>query len=915
MRQLRTSGILFFMTAFTHITHPMGHAAEPTKIAEIEGISEYVLENGARVLLFPDFSKNKVTVNMTVFVGSRHEGYGEAGMAHLLEHMLFKGTPSHPEIPKLLSDAGAGQKFNGTTSLDRTNYYETLPASNESLELAIRLEADRLVNSFVKGEDLTTEMTVVRNEFESGENNPVGVLLQRMTAAAYEWHNYGKTTIGNRSDIERVPIIRLREFYKKFYRPDNTMMIIAGNFEIDKALEYVQKYLGSIPQPETPIDDTYTTEPAQDGERTVVLRRVGNTQVVGALYHIPAGSHPDFAAVRVIANVLADEPSGRLYKSLVEANLASNAFAFARPTHDPGMLLALAVAREDQSIEDVRQVIIDTIETGLRENPITEDEFERARQSILKERELEANDTEELAVSLSEWSSQGDWRLYFLARDMIESLTLEQVQAAAEKYLVRNNRTVGLYIPTDKADRVSIPEAPDLNNILADYKGRESVSEGEAFNPTIENIEQRTERGQLTDGIQYAFVPKKTRGESVSLLLTLRYGNADTLQDKSMVSSMMTQLMNRGTESLTYQQFQDTLVRLRAELSVSGQPGLVQFSVKTNRQNFEEVLALLIDVIRHPRFDAEDLEILKRQSLSSLEQSLNDPQALAPQSTRRILSPYPKTDVRYQPTIEESIELTKSVTVDAIKSMYQEQMSAQAGELAVVGDFDTGVVVKTLKPELANWGSEIPYKRIDRPAHPGIVGTVVSIETPDKANAVYYASQQYAVSDSNPDYAELLLGNFVLGGGSLSSRLGTKVRQEEGLSYGVGSGLSGSAQDERSEFLVYAIANPDAKNRLIAVIESVIESFAKHGMTASELASAKVGYLQQQAVSRNEDSQIAGLWVAAMFNGRDLSFYATQEREIADAELDEVNRVIAEYIDPETLVISIAGDFAKGETP
>ena len=212
------------------------------KVTEVEGISEYQLENGVRILLFPDASKEVVTVNMTVFVGSRHEGYGEAGMAHLLEHMLFKGTPSNPDIPKALKDRGAGRSMNGTTWMDRTNYYETLPATGDNLEFAIQLEADRLVNSKILGEDLASEMTVVRNEFESGENSPFRVLMQRVQAAAYEWHNYGQTTIGNRSDIERVPVVKLRQFYRKFYRPDNVMVIVAGKFEEKEALGYLQKY-------------------------------------------------------------------------------------------------------------------------------------------------------------------------------------------------------------------------------------------------------------------------------------------------------------------------------------------------------------------------------------------------------------------------------------------------------------------------------------------------------------------------------------------------------------------------------------------------------------------------------------------------------------------------------------------------
>ncbi|MCG8648612.1 MAG: insulinase family protein, partial [Pirellulales bacterium] len=500
------------------------HAKEsvPMKVTEIEGISEYRLDNGVRILLFPDASKEVVTVNMTVFVGSRHEGYGEAGMAHLLEHMLFKGTPKHPEVPKVLQDRGA--RFNGTTWMDRTNYYETLPATDDNLEFAIQLEADRLVNSNIRSEDLESEMTVVRNEFERGENSPLSVLMQRMQASAYEWHNYGRSTIGNRSDIERVPIVNLRRFYRKFYRPDNVMVIVAGRFDPQQALTYIAKHFGPLSVPSVPLDKTYTVEPAQDGERTVVLRRVGEVQWVGAAYHVPPSSHEEFAAIRALVYVLADEPSGRLYRQMVEEEIATNVFASSYAFAEPGLFLAFAEVSQETPIEQARQKLLEVIEQSFAEHPVTEKEVERAKQQILKQRELEAAESDRLAVSLSDWAAQGDWRLYFLYRDSIESLTAEKLQAAARRYFVRNNRTVGLFIPSEEAERVQIPEAPDLVALLKGYKGRKAIQQGERFDPSPLVIEERTERGELMPGFKYALLPKKTRGETVSLVITLRFG-------------------------------------------------------------------------------------------------------------------------------------------------------------------------------------------------------------------------------------------------------------------------------------------------------------------------------------------------------------------------------------------------------
>ncbi|HEY7315838.1 MAG TPA: pitrilysin family protein, partial [Gemmataceae bacterium] len=394
------------------------------KITSVEGITEYRLANGLRILLFPDASTPKVTVNCTVFVGSRHEGYGETGMAHLLEHMVFKGCRLYPkptDIPRQLRDRGA--VFNGTTSDDRTNYYETLNASDDNLEFAVKLEADRLVNSFIRREDLATEMTVVRNEFESGENNPQYILFQRMVATAYEWHNYGKSTIGNRSDIERVPIEKLQAFYRKHYQPDNAMVIVAGNFKEAKALALIAKYFGALKKPQRVLDDTYTEEPAQDGERSVVLRRVGNVGLVGAVYHVPAAAHPDSAALDVLSDVLASQPSGRLYQELVEkGKKVTSVAASVQGLHDPGIFIVYASVAEKTPVESARDVLMREIDK-VRDGRFTEEEVKRAKDEFKSNWKQAMTRSNRIGISLSEWASRGDWRLMFLHRDRVAKVT------------------------------------------------------------------------------------------------------------------------------------------------------------------------------------------------------------------------------------------------------------------------------------------------------------------------------------------------------------------------------------------------------------------------------------------------------------------------------------------------------------
>lgn len=882
----------------------------PELVRSIEGISEYELDNGVRVLLFPDPSAARVTVNMTIFVGSRHEGYGEAGMAHLLEHMLFKGTSDHPKIPKLLTDRGAN--FNGTTWLDRTNYYETLPAEGDNLEFAIRLEADRLVNSLIKAEDLESEMTVVRNEFEQGENIPSLILRQRMWASAFEWHNYGKSTIGNRADIERVPVENLRRFYRKHYQPDNVMLVVAGQFEPEKALEYIQKYFGSLPRPDRELDQTYTEEPAQDGERTVTLRRVGDVAVVGAMYHIPSGGHEDYAALDVMESILTAAPSGKLYKALVETKKASSVQGGAYALHDPGVIIFLAEVAQGNDPQVVLGSMLDEI-AAFRDKGVTEAEVERARQRLLKQRELTAADSKEIAIELSEWAAQGDWRLYFLYRDRVEQVTPEDVHRVAEMYLQANNRTVGMFIPTEEPERVSVPPTPDLAAVIGDYKGREAVATGEQFDVSPTNIEKRTQRLTVASGIKAALLPKKTRGESVNVRLTLRYGNEQNLRGFAKAAELLPVLMTRGTKSLDRQQLQDELDKNRARLSASGTPGQITFSIETQRKYLPAVLDLLRQVLREATLPEDQLALLKQAQRSAYEKQLTDPQALAVNAVRRRITPYPEGDPRYEPTIEEEIEALDSLELSQLQTLYNDYLGSQAGELVIVGDFDANEVLPSLNKMLSNWSAKKPYKYMTRSGDVRERGSSRSIETPDKANAMYFAAMALPMNDENPDFPALVIGDFVFGGGSLSSRLGDRVRQQDGLSYGVGSRFSAAARDPRSTFYIYAIYNPDNVNKVKEAIQEEFDRLLKDGITQDELDAAVAGFLQGQSVARTDDSNLARILEETVFADRTMDYYNDLETQIEGLTTDKVHDALRKHIDPEKLFIVTAGDFRNAE--
>ncbi|NDD28906.1 MAG: insulinase family protein [Proteobacteria bacterium] len=875
-------------------------------VTTVEGISEYRLDNGLRVLLIPDDSVQNVTVNITYLVGSRHERYGETGMAHLLEHMLFKGSRRHPHIPDELSEHGAHS--NATTWLDRTNYFETVEATEANLRWALEMEADRMVTSFVAKADLDKEMTVVRNEFESGENSPGDIMVERALETAFLWHNYGHPTIGARSDIENVPIENLQQFYRTWYQPDNAVLAVAGRFDVAFALRTVAESFGPIPRPSRVLPAIYTREPAQDGEREIVLRRVGESQDLATLYHVPAGSHVDFAPIDVFMQLMAEAPTGRLYKALVDARKATSVGGYTYQLHDPGVAIFSAEMRAGAPMEPARAALLETVEEGVRKAPVTPDEVERAKSNLLKHLELSLNNTEHVGKDLSEWQAMGDWRLLFLYRDNLRKVTAADVQRVATQYFRPSNRTLAQFIPTKAPERVEIPESPDVRKLVEGYKGEAAVVAGEKFDASPENIEKHLTRVRTPGGIKLALLPKKTRGRAVHVNLTLHFGTLAALKGKETIGELTAAMLLRGTRKHTRQQLKDSFDRLKARVSVGGDATSVTISIETLRDNLADVLRLVAEVLRDPSFPPDELEQMRQEELVGLEQSKTDPQALASNLLSRHLNPYPAGDPRHVSTPDEELAELAHVQVADLAAFHAAFYGASDGSGAAVGDFEAPAFTKLVEEVLGGWKSPSAYARI--PSELFAVSPLEKvIETPDKENAVYLAGLKTAMSSADPDYGALILGNYVLGGGFLNSRLATRLRQELGVSYGVGSSFSAEPLDKVARFGVYAIYAPQNADKVRQNVRAVLEKAFKDGFTEKEIEAARNGLLQSRQVERAKDSSLVSRLAAYEHVGRTMKWDETLERSMRSLTAAQVLAAMRRYIDLTQLNVVTAGDF------
>lgn len=883
------------------------------EITSVEGVTEYQLDNGLKVLFAPDSSRPNTTVNMTYLVGSRHENYGQTGMAHLLEHMLFRGTPTMPNALGEFSKRGLAA--NGTTSLDRTNYYATFAANPDTLNWYLDWQADVMINATISRSDLDAEMTVVRNEMERGENSPFRVLIQKMQAAAFQWHNYGKSTIGARSDVEQVDIEQLRAFYRLYYQPDNAVLIVSGRFDEDATLEHIAKQFNAIEKPGRALPPEYTDEPVQDGALSVTVRRHGGSPLVGALYHIPAEADPQFTPLSLGVAMLSSTPSGLLYKNLVEQNLSTSAFGYAAGLRQPGYALFLAELQEGTDQQKALNVLNDTLEQ--QSDQVTEEDLERIRNQWLNSWDQAYATPASLASALSESAASGDWRLFFWQRDQVEQVQLETVKAELKKWLVTDNRTNGLYIPTDNPARAPLTTIPDVAGLLDGYTGKDSASLAEQFDPTPQHINQSTLREPISldqdlGEIKVALLPKPTRGDRVNAILSVRFGDPESLKGSSFIGTATADLLPHGTSQRDRQQIEDHFTELQASVSFNGGANGAEVSIETTRDNLPAVITAVTEVLREANFPEAELDKYKAQRLTRISNARTEPSAVATQELGRHLNTWPQGDIRYTPSFDESEESVRALSQADLQAFHERFYGTGDIRFSATGSFDPEAVKAALKEGFNDWRKAPVFERAADPYQP-IEAADFVLDTPDKANAFFIETLPLNLQDSDPDFVPLYLANYLLGQ-SETSRLWNRVRVNEGLSYDVRSRLNVSSYEPSATWTIYAIHAPETSAKLQEVISEELNKAVTEGFTDQEVQEGVHALLRYRTLARSNDGVLTGTWLKYLDLDRDFLWSEQVDEALEQLDAEQVNNVVKKYLDVKAFSSSLAADQAK-QTP
>tara|TARA_R110002072_G_scaffold243748_1_gene402970 strand:+ start:40919 stop:43729 length:2811 start_codon:yes stop_codon:yes gene_type:complete len=906
-------------------------ASKFTKVTELEGIEEYLYTpNGMNILLVQDNAAPVVTVQIVYRVGSKHEVPGNTGSTHLLEHLNFKGTPTFNKrkgtsIDSKLNSIGA--RMNATTWYDRTNYYETIPSDH--IETALHIEADRMRNSLLLKEDKESEMTVVRNEFERGENNPNSLLTKEMWATAYMAHPYHHNTIGWRSDIEKMPIETLRDFYNTYYWPDNATLTIIGDFQKESLFNLVDKYFGKITKAPHAMPQPYTTDPDQLGPRRITIKKPGQQGIVSIGYKIPGRMHDDLPALQVLSQIIGSGTSSILNKTFVDTGIAIFGYANASNFKEVGLFSVALGITPDKNHEEVNKQLLEMIAT-VKNDGVTQEDVNRIVAKLNAQTILSRDGSGSIAGQLNEAIAGGDWKDYINGNKKLSKVTAEDVKRVANTYLLEDQSTTGYFIPKVPGGTEAVSQKP-ANYILNNdnkyfYRNPEHSNEDCHTNSSIVSQEVISEITSAYQTIKISDKDEKFTRKSIAGIdvITAKTGAKDFLtvaasfpigdylntNGNEMVPSLTAQMLSKGTLKNDKFQFSQKLEKLGVTLRVNAGIHKVSIYFKCLKKDLNAVIFLLAEELRFPLFDEKEFNLLKQQNEGSMKRGITDPGAQGSIALSQAI--YHNEHPNYTTDIQASIDDLNKVTLDELKAFHKKYFGPEDIHLVAVGDIDTNVLYKALKSAFKGWAGGVKAKAsFENSTKANALTKVVTI--PQKPSAEMYIGQYTGIQRMDKDFLPFYMGTSILGGG-FSGRLMRTVRDEDGLTYSINARHSGHDYAD-GYWYVNASFNPNLFQKGLDATMVQIKKWVEEGVTAQELAAKKTNLTGSFKVGLSTTGGLAGTLLSFVERGLEPSYIDQYSKDIEAVTLDQVNTTISKHIDLNKLIIIKSGSLNKDGSP
>ena len=875
-------------------------------------VKELKLSNGMTILLRENHAAPAVTWMVFYRVGARNEGAGNTGSAHLLEHMLFKGTRQFAkgQISQVLGRNGA--RFNATTNADFTNYYETY--SSDRLELGLTIESDRMRNALILDSERQPEMTVVRNELERGENEPENNLYHQVKAAAYLAHPYHHPIIGYRSDVEGIKTNSLRQMYDTYYQPNNAVAVLVGDFKTAQASQLIRRYFEGIPSGPKP-PDVHTKEEPQVGERRVVLRRRGETNLVHMAYHIPATEAKETAPLAVVESILSEGNSARLQRALVDAGLATATWADADQLKDPGLFWFGATLRPGVTHDKI-EAALDAEITRIRTQPVSPGELRQAKNQAEADYAFKSDGTSGVAWGLGTYSMLADWQRFYELLDEMRAVTAKDVQDVANKFLVPENRTVGWYVATKEGPRQARDEAGSKATAAKGTPPERFPTQEFETKPAPLQPPSGLRVAKLDNGLAVAILENHSN-PTVAIEGYVKVGKVlDRAEQGGRygTAGMTATLLDKGTAKRTKARIARDLESVGASLVYSTSSEQTSFRGAAVAKDWGRLLETLIETLRVPAFPEAEVQLAKDLAAAGILQADEQPAVRAQRVLMQTL--YPEGHPFHIPSPDAALADLKALTSVDLGAFHKRFYGPNITALSIVGDVDPDVVVQKLNELCKGWtevedidpnkipGWTIPRQRTDRP----LIQTIL-----DKSNVEIRLGHVANLRRKDREFYAARVMNHILGGSALTGRLGLKLRDEMGLTYGTSSSLS--AGRIPGPWIASVTVNRANVPAARAAMRDVINTYLKEGPNDDEVADARSALIGGQAVSLSSNAGMASSLSDILYYGFDpKSHWQNVQREYGAVTLEKVVAASRKLLHPEDAVTVIAGPYDEHGT-
>ena len=896
--------------------------AQPILLKSEQNIEEYKLDNGLRVILAPNDKENKVFMNTIYLTGALNDPQGKGGMAHLLEHLAFKGTENvkGEEFQRRLDQYSL--MSNASTDYYSTKYTSVIRPEKTAIDEMIYLEAERMDKLVLQEKFVPSEINIVEREREVRLDQPFSVLMDQIWKSAYGNQYLGRLPIGDLKELKSIKMDELNKFYRTWYAPNNAVMVIAGKFDKKQVLDTVEKNFNSI---------AARTVPKQ-----VNVPVLDSSKIQERAFEVKKGS--DFGKYNIYLNgknqqiqtalalspfLFTMQPSGHLYKDVVETGTATQVQSTTWLTQDFNLVFMGAVYAPNHDAQKVGSALMQGIE---KKHSFNEVELNRVKNLIKNSQKSMMTSASAVGGMLSDYvvSSNGDWTQYFKDQAEVQNLKVNDVNQIINQFLIAEHRISGDIKPTPEDQKKALElqkgaetaKTLDQQDTKAEPLKDPSVYKAEvAQNLTmsqqyVEKIDQKIQTGTLKNGMQYALFPTSTRDDKTYASIALNFGTAESLKDQAEVIGFMSYLLLRASEQYSLQDIADKSIDAGGRASASAVDNGISIQISAKNEKFEEFFKFIIDVMNNPKFEQTQFDLIKSQTLSSLNRSYTEPETVASLTIARIVEKYQPGDLRYHFEPELAKQQVTSITNDNVKSLYKQYFTTQNGQISVTGDFNAKSLLKYLNKSLGQSKTTQPYQRLSSEYFEYPAQKVHALAE-QRQFGNYQALITLPVGNRHPDAEALLVLSNILGESQLSSRLAMELREKNALVYSFGSNMTLSSFQNTGALGISADYTAGKSAQVSQGVHKVLNDLLKNGVTEQELEAAKANIMKQRVTNLEDERRIHRGLNSQLEQNR--SFKSRLERDQAFAQLTkaDIDAVIQKYIKLDHLVEVMADQYAK----